>query len=138
MSNLILHVQLAESEAVRSAHWRGMQSLAALCLAYGPGIATAPGLPANTDLQVQLQWLIGIDQVCTSVSQLTAWPCMHASTSLSSAFELCVERLQTAQFACQCDCEPGGNKKADARQIFCSRYVRIHRCILCSSVACYN
>jgi len=72
VTNLIVHVQLAESEAVRIAHCRGMQSLAALCLAYGPGIATAPGLPANTDLQVQLQWLIGIDQVCTSVPQLTS------------------------------------------------------------------
>ncbi|KAL0049205.1 hypothetical protein WJX82_008779 [Trebouxia sp. C0006] len=66
----------AESEAVRSAHWRGMQSLAALCLAYGPGIATAPGLPANTDLQVQLQWLIGIDQVplAPAVSALSMSP----------------------------------------------------------------
>ncbi len=72
VTNLIVHVQLAESEAVRSAHWRGMQSLAALCLAYGPGIATAPGLPPNTDLQVQLQWLIGIAQVCTSMSQLAS------------------------------------------------------------------
>ena len=46
---------------------------------------------------------------------LQAWPCKHASTSLSSAFELCFKRLQTAQFACQCDCEADENKKADAR-----------------------
>ncbi|KAL0037196.1 hypothetical protein WJX79_005216 [Trebouxia sp. C0005] len=66
----------AESAAVRSAHWRGMQSLAALCLAYGPGSATPPGLPANTDLQVQLQWLIGIDQVplAQAVSTLSLRP----------------------------------------------------------------
>ena len=42
-----------------------------------------------------------------------AWPCKHASTS---ALELCVERLQTAQFACQGDCKADENRKADAPQ----------------------
>ena len=64
-----------------------------------------------------------------------AWPCKHASTSLSSAFELCVERLQTAQYAGQCDCKADEIKEADTRQRNIFFAVTMLVCIDASSAA---
>lgn len=60
-------VGAAEAEAASRAQWRGMRSLAALCLAYGPGVSDPPpASPPSPTLDRQLQWLIGDDhsEVC--------------------------------------------------------------------------
>ncbi len=47
------------SEAVSNAHWRGMQSLAALCLPCGAGSCNLQGIPPV--MAPQLRWLLAVE-----------------------------------------------------------------------------
>ena len=73
-------VGAAEAQAASRAQWRGMRSLAALCLAYGPGVPDPPpASPPSPTLDRQLQWLIGDDH--SKVCQLPCH-CLQAPNPL--------------------------------------------------------
>ena len=51
----------SEWESIQTAEWRGMQSLACLCLAFGTGKAALPGFSSHSLLAAQLRWLTATD-----------------------------------------------------------------------------
>ena len=75
----------AEAEAASRAQWRGMRSLAALCLVCGPGIPDPPpASPPSPTVDCQLQWLVGDDH--SEVCQLPCH-CLQAPESLIIALD---------------------------------------------------
>lgn len=60
-----MHDAGPEAEAVSNAQWRGMQALAALCLAHGASSCLAPSCsPGPTQhrlLSAQLRWITATD-----------------------------------------------------------------------------
>ena len=68
----------ADLEVIGNAHWRSMQALASLCLAYGTGKASLEGFSCHDLLAVQLRWLTATDTAqvrtrcgCTSAANVS-------------------------------------------------------------------